>query len=174
MSMTLLRGLAALSLCSCLPAALLSASPALAQVVYVTPNRTAPPFDRKDLFQHWVRSTEEDLPGETVWVFRPAASREFPPSRFRMAYKFARDGSCEFYFLSPDDAHRFKACTWTVGASPKAILQIVGEGTATSFRVVELTRDVLRLMPLEPSKGLAPDPASRIQAFPPPSAVDRR
>lgn len=31
-------------------------------------------------------SSEEEHPGGTVRVFRPAASREFPPSRFRLPY----------------------------------------------------------------------------------------
>ena len=149
----MLHGWVARSLGSCLTAALLTVAPALAQAVNPRPSGAAPRFDSKDLYQHWVRSAEEDLPGGAVWVLRPAGSREFPPSRFRMAYKFARDGSCEFYFLSPDDAHHFKACKWTLGANPKPTLQIVGEGTSTSFRIVELTRHVLRVTPLAPRNG---------------------
>jgi hypothetical protein len=101
----------------------------------------------EDLFQHWVHSREEERSRGTAQIFRPAASKEFPPSRFRMAYKFARDGGCEFYFLSPDDGHHFKACRWTISAGNPTILEIIATETTTSYRIVELSGDVLRLMP---------------------------
>jgi len=101
------------------------------------------------LFQHWVRSYEEEQPGQTVQVFRPASSKQCSPSRFRMAYTFARNGSCEWYALSPADAHHFEACTWNVNASDKTILQITEEEATTSFKMVELSRQLLRLEPVE-------------------------
>jgi len=102
------------------------------------------------LFQHWVRSYEEEQPGQTLQIFRPASSKAFPPSRFRMAYKFARNGSCEWYVLSPDDAHHFDACTWSFAGADKTRLQITqAGGAATTFKVVELSGDVLRLEPVE-------------------------
>ena len=70
--------------------------------------------DIDQLFSHWVHSREEqkDQNGQ-VRIFRPAGSRKFPPSRFRMAYKFSREdkdaskGKCEWMFLSPVDGHHF-------------------------------------------------------------------
>ena len=101
------------------------------------------------LFQHWVRSYEEEQPGRAVQVFRPALSKQFPPSRFRMAYKFARNGKCEWYVLSPDDAHHFDACTWSVAAGDNTRLQIAEAGATSSFKIVELSGTLLRLEPLE-------------------------
>ncbi len=66
-----------------------------------------------------------------------------------MAYKFAPGGDCEFYFLSPDDNHHFRACKWNVGASDRTILRIMENGKTASFRIVELSRTILRLRPLE-------------------------
>jgi len=96
--------------------------------------------ERSDLLlQHWVRSTEEEPAAGTVQVFRPAGSRSFPARRFRMAYTFVRGGACEYLFLSPDDAHRFKPCRWTLEGSDPRILRITADGGTTSLRVVELS-----------------------------------
>jgi hypothetical protein len=100
-----------------------------------------------DLVQHWVRSYEEELPGDSVQVLRPADSRTFPPSRFRMAYKFAADGTCEWFFLSPDDAHRFKPGRWTIERGDERLLRITADSLTTTFRIAELTPSVLRLVP---------------------------
>jgi phosphatidylserine decarboxylase len=68
-----------------------------------------------------------------------------------MAYKIAPNGDCEFYFLSPDDAHHFKPCTWTIG-DDKLILQISASGKSISYQIDQLTSKSLRLTPLEPSQ----------------------
>ncbi|KAG1707549.1 hypothetical protein GQR58_003222 [Nymphon striatum] len=62
-------------------------------------------------YQHWVNSYEEQTNGNIV--FRPSGSKEFPPSRFRMAYKFDLDGSCQYKHLSENDAHRMESCVYT-------------------------------------------------------------
>lgn len=108
----------------------------------------APGIDLKDLCQHWVHSSEEEKTGGAVQVFRPAGSREFPPSRFRMAYEFDRNGECEWLFLSPDDAHHFKTGKWVLDASDKRLLQISANETTKSYRIAELTKSIMRLTPL--------------------------
>jgi hypothetical protein len=113
------------------------------------PNRPPLAIAINDLLQHWIRSSEEEQPGGTVQIFRPAGSMEFPPSRFRMAYKFARNGGCEWYFLSPDDDHRFKPGNWRMDGSSNTLLQIPANGTTTAYRIVELSTKVLRLRPLK-------------------------
>lgn len=149
MNTTVLRSFAILSLWSCLSTQVLFAAPVTAQAAGKNTTGTGRQVDIHDLFQHWVRSSEEEQPGGTVQIFRPAASMNFPPSRFRMAYKFAPNGKCEFYFLSPDDAHHFKPCTWTI-SSDRMILQISANGKSTSYRITQLTGKSLRLTPLEP------------------------
>lgn len=62
-------------------------------------------------YQHWINSYEEQTAGQVV--FRPQGSMEFPPSRFRMAYIFNIDGSCQYKYLSPVDAHRMENCVYT-------------------------------------------------------------
>ena len=132
----------------------MSASPgfiavAVAILLIAAPVPTPSAIGIDQLFQHWVRSYEEEQPGSTVQIFRPASSKPFPPSRFRMAYKFARNGSCEAYVLSPDDAHHFDACTFSVAGDGKARIQITQTGSTTSFRLVELSSQRLRMKPLE-------------------------
>jgi hypothetical protein len=153
MNGTVLRSFAILSLWSCLSTQALIAAPDTAQAAGTKSTGTRLDIDISDLFQHWVHSSEEEQPGGTVQVFRPAASMNFPPSRFRMAYKFAPNGGCEFYFLSPDDAHHFKPCHWTISASDKMILRISADGKSISYRIVQLTRKILRLTPLEPRRN---------------------
>ena len=152
MNRTVLRSFVILSLWSCLSTQPLIAAPASAQVAGTKPNGTPLAIDINDLFQHWVHSREEQQSGGTVQIFRPAASMKFPPSRFRMAYKFARNGGCEFYFLSPVDAHEFKACTWKLSTDDGTILQIIANGNTTSYRIAELSGKILRLTPLEPQR----------------------
>ena len=149
MNKTVLRSLAILSIWSCLATQTLIAAPAMAQAVGTKPTGTPLDIDVNDLFQHWVHSNEEEQPGGTIQIFRPAASMKFPPSRFRMAYKFAQDGGCEFYFLSPDDAHDFRPCSWTISARDRMTLQIGASGKVTSYRIVQLSGKILRLTPLE-------------------------
>lgn len=149
MNRTVSRAFAILSLWSCLTTQPPIAAPATAQAVGTKPAGTPLAIDVNDLFQHWVHSSEEEQPGGTIRVFRPAAAMKVPPSRFRMAYRFARNGGCEFYFLSPDDAHHFKPCNWTISASDGMILHVSANGKATSYRIVQLSRKILRLTPLE-------------------------
>ena len=146
---TVLRSIAILGLISCLSPGPLIHSAAHAQAVLKEPNRASHAIDMADLLQYWVHSSEEDQSGEAVQTYRPAAAMQFPPSRFRMAYKFASGGDCEFYFLSPADDHHFRACEWNICASDKTTLRIIGDGQTTSFEIVELSGKVLRLRPLE-------------------------
>lgn len=151
MKRTLLSSFVILSFWSSLTAQALFAAPDIAQASGVNPPGTRRHIDISDLAQHWVRSSEEEQAGGTVQIFRPFASMNFPPSRFRMAYKIAPNGDCEFYFLSPDDAHHFKPCTWTIG-DDKLILQISASGKSISYQIDQLTSKSLRLTPLEPSQ----------------------
>jgi hypothetical protein len=105
-------------------------------------------MDINDLCQHWVHSWEEQKdPDVKDQIFRPAASRAFPPSRFRMAYKFAQNGDCEWFYLSPDDGHRFKPGKWLIDATDKTLLKITTDGETKSYRIAELSKDILRLTP---------------------------
>jgi hypothetical protein len=153
MNRTVLRSFAILSLWSCLSTHAPIAAPDTARAAGTKSRGTRPDIDVNAMFQHWVHSSEEEEPGGTVQVFRPAASMDFPPSRFRMAYKFAPNGGCEFHFLSPDDAHHFRPCHWTIGAGDKLILQIGANGESIAYRIVQLNGKILRLAPLGPRQN---------------------
>jgi hypothetical protein len=152
MNRTLLGSFAILSIWSFLSTQALFAAPDTAQANGTKSTGAHRLIDIDYLFQHWIHSSEEEQPGGTVQIFRPAASMNFPPSRFRMAYKFASNGSCEFHFLSPDDAHHFKPCSWTISAN-KLILQISANGISTAYRIAQLNGESLRLTPLNGSRA---------------------
>jgi len=143
-----LRAFAILSLWLCLPTQALFAAPETAQASAAAANGTRRQIDINDLFQHWVHSREEEERGATIQIFRPAASMDFPASWFRMEYKFARNGRCEFLVLAPNDGHYFKPCTWTVSAD-KLMLQISTNRGSTSYKIAELNGKILRFTPLQ-------------------------
>ena len=143
-----LRAFAILSILSCLPTQALFAAPDTAQASAAAANGTRRQIDINDLFQHWVHSREEEQPGATIQIFRPDASMDFPPSWFRMEYKFARNGRCEFLALAPNDGHNFKPCTWTISAD-KLMLQISANRGSTSYKLAELNGKILRFTPLQ-------------------------
>ena len=62
-----------------------------------------------------------------------------------MAYIFHADGACEWYYLSPDDDHRFKPGQWKLDRANGQVLVIQEEDVKETYRMVELTADVLRL-----------------------------
>lgn len=64
-------------------------------------------------YQRWVHSYEEQGGNKTPNIFRPAGSRSFPPSRFRMEFGFDPSGQCNYKYLSPVDAHEMRDCVYT-------------------------------------------------------------
>jgi len=69
--------------------------------------------DNKNFYQHWVHSYEEQNGAKTPNIFRPAGSRQFPSSRFRMEFGFDPNGQCNYKYLSPTDAHEMRNCIYT-------------------------------------------------------------
>jgi len=149
LKMTAVRALAILGLWSCLSIHTMVFAADSTQATGTKPGKASPAIAIDDLYGHWVHSSEEEDPQGKVRVYRPAGSRAFPPSRFRMAYKFARDGACEYYYLSPDDDHRFRPCKWEVGTNNGTILKVVANGTTTTYRITELSGKILRLTEIE-------------------------
>ena len=66
-----------------------------------------------------------------------------------MAYIFQKDGTCEWYYLSPVDDHHFRPGKWEFVGNNGQTLQIDKGATKATYRVLELSSDVLRLERLE-------------------------
>ena len=99
--------------------------------------------DNTNFYQHWVNSYEEQTAGNLV--FRPAGSREFPASRFRMEYVFNADGSCQYKYLSPTDNHRMENCVYTKVGNKVYIYDNAGAlRSDLSFTLNTATKDVMR------------------------------
>ena len=74
----------------------------------ITINQTDSSF-----YQHWVHSYEEQNGQSTANIFRPANSKAFAPSRFRMELAFDKSGQCNYMFFSPTGAHQMLDCVYT-------------------------------------------------------------
>ena len=94
----------------------------------------------------WRQSNEEEKQESKVRIFRTDDSKVFPPSRFRMAYKFMKDGQCEWYYLSPDDNHRFKQGKWSIDAKDKSIITITTDNGAMVYKIITATNCLMELM----------------------------
>lgn len=104
------------------------------------------------LARHWIHSSEEQN-DDKVQIFRPERFKEFPPSRFRMEYVFRKNGDCEWYYLSPDDAHRFKTGKWKLDPENED-LEITKAEKTERYRILELTKDKLKLKEIKPNASL--------------------
>ncbi len=121
-----------------------------AQELPITSSETAIGIDPKLLCQQWLRSNEEEPPGDEIQVFRPKTFQKFPPSRFRKQYDFEKDGSLKWLDLASNDAHQLKDGKWKVSAKNSDIIQLIKGDVIESYRVTELTRDVLKLRLMTP------------------------
>jgi hypothetical protein len=118
-------------------------------------------IDTDYLCRHWVHSVEEQTRGEKALIYRPSDFKQFPASRFRMQYVFYKNGDCEWYYLSPDDAHGFKSGKWRIDSKEKDVLQIVKRDSMESYRIIELTKDILRIVLIKQTAGISPRKRAR-------------
>ena len=106
------------------------------------------------LMQHWVHAYEEEPEAGGYAIYRPADFKTFPPSWFRMRYAFHPDGRCDWFYLAPNDAHHFRKGTWRLDPDVRATLHLRKGSRTETFRIVELTSDLLRLAPVaSPAKN---------------------
>ncbi len=115
------------------------------------PVAAAAAIDPAMLCQHWVHSVEEEKADGKEQVFRPAAYKVFPPSRFRMALKFSSNKDLEWLELASNDAHGFKKGTWSIDPADKLLLHLVKGEAHESYRITSLTKDRLAWTPVVPA-----------------------
>jgi hypothetical protein len=104
--------------------------------------------DDKNLLGSWSHSFEEEPTQGDIEIYRPTDSREFPLAWFRMRYVFKENRSCEWHVLHPADAHYMQSGTWGVDHRDNRLVLIYdtdGLVENVSFRVVELTAEILRV-----------------------------
>ena len=116
------------------------------------PSQKLSAINREYLCQKWVHSSEEQKPADKAELYRPSGFKRFPPGRGRMQYTFYKNGACEWYFFSPDDAHYFRPGKWEIDPHDERILRINKGDKTESYRVLELTKDILRIALIEPSR----------------------
>ena len=122
-------------------------------------------IDTADLCRHWIHSVEEQTRTQKAQIYRPADFKQFPANHFRMQYIFHANGECEWYYLSPDDAHRFKSAKWRIASNDKDVLQIVKRDSMESYRIIELTKDILRIVLIKQTASISPKTGVRKETF---------
>ena len=106
-----------------------------------------------DFAQVWDRAYEEEVSGSGIQVFHPKGFLESPPSWFRMRYSFEASGECEWLVLHPADAHSMTAGYWTRDSDDEMTIVIFNHRRTAepiSFKIVELTSDIMRVVVLSP------------------------
>jgi hypothetical protein len=104
----------------------------------------------KNLLGSWSHSSEDEpRQVHNVQIYRRTESREFLPAFFRMRYVFNEDRSCEWLVLHGADRHYMTSGTWDVDHRDKTVILVYdADGVvveSVSFRVVELTAEILRI-----------------------------
>ncbi len=112
----------------------------------VQPNPNNLGVDSTMLLKHWYHSSEEQVDDRNQ-IYRSDGGK-LPPSRFRMQYLFHADGTCDWYFLSPDDNHVFKQGRWKVTSGDSPTLVITKGEVVETYRINKLTSDVMHLAPI--------------------------
>lgn len=117
------------------------------------------PADREEstveaaaLVGSWTHSFEEDAGASAIQWFRPSESRAFMDAWFRMRYEFHADGTCEWLWLSPIDAHEMRPGTWERDAKDPRLVRIYDEDGNllewVSFRLLGLDGALMRVVVL--------------------------
>jgi hypothetical protein len=117
----------------------------------------------KNLLGSWSRSFEEEPIHGDVQIYRPTESREFPPAMYRRRYVFNKDRTCEWLVLHPTDAHYMTSGTWIVDPHDRMVILVYdadGLVENVSFRVVELTAEIMRIRRISNSPLLQTAPSS--------------
>lgn len=97
------------------------------------------------LLGSWTSSYEDKKKWDDPEVFLPTDSKDSPPSRFRMRYIFNKDGSCQYLYLAPNDAHKMVEGTWLRKGNEVHITDKAGKKQRdVSFEIVEIDEDKLR------------------------------
>lgn len=104
--------------------------------------KTSPP---NALHQQWLNAYEENTTGNEHQLYRPATFKTFPPSRFRMRYTFNNDGSCQYLWLSPIDAHKTKPCSYRFQDNTLYLLSPDKQQKIATLKVLSLTKEKLEL-----------------------------
>ena len=99
------------------------------------------------LYQAWTHAFEEqENANSTRLIFRPSDSQTFAASRFRESYEFGADGSCEYLFLDPADAHHFRTGSFIYDSRTQVLeIRDANDEVYSTFLLVEVDRDRLIL-----------------------------
>jgi hypothetical protein len=96
------------------------------------------------LLGDWTSSYEDKKKWDEPEIFLSTASKDWPPSRFRMRYVFNKDGSCRYLYLHPTDAHKMVDGTWTLDGQKVLISDAAGKvQQSVSFKIIEVSKDKL-------------------------------
>lgn len=90
----------------------------------------------------WTSSYEEE--NDNGLVYRPCDYKEFPVSWFRMTFDLSQDGTCEYLWLSPVDAHVMLRGTWSISDETLRIFDDNGD-VYFQAKILSMSNDLLML-----------------------------
>ena len=100
----------------------------------------------------WTHAFEDEPEGSAVDWYRPTLSRDWTEAWFRMRFDLYQDGTAQYMWLSPVDAHEMRPGTWQFDPKDDRIVRIYDQQGVllerVSFRIVGLEDDLLRVEPL--------------------------
>ncbi|MCF8242459.1 MAG: copper resistance protein NlpE [Melioribacteraceae bacterium] len=108
---------------------------------YISPSKIN--FEDHDsftfLFQEWKHSSEEER--DSVIIYRPGASINFPPTKFRGTIVFYQDGRFKYSAVNPSDAPFYKFGIWALNKNDKNIILLIYSNEKKSrIKLIELTQ----------------------------------
>jgi len=99
---------------------------------------------RKNLYQHWLHSHEEDT--ESELVYRPATF-DFPPSRGRVGFEFLPSGTCAIFGIAPTNGSQKSDCRWSFeNAKNLKIIISFESGETNTLYIKNIEKDKLVIL----------------------------
>jgi len=102
--------------------------------------------ENTSFYQHWIHSYEDQNGQKIPNIFRPAGSRQFPPSKFRMEFAFDKSGECNYKFLSPVDRHEMRNCVFTKIGNQVYLYDMQGKSLSHLFFTINsANKDIMKM-----------------------------
>jgi hypothetical protein len=110
----------------------------------------SPGFSLENFSRHWIHSVEEqESLDSSEHIYRPEGFKEFPPSMYRKQYVFGRNGSMQYLWPHPADAHEMRTGSWRLDAQRGDVIHTQEGDQALTYQVLEVTPEMLRLRLIE-------------------------
>lgn len=99
------------------------------------------------LFQEWKHAREEEE--DSIQIYRPSNSQNFPSTRFRGSFEFYKDGRFKYLYLAPNDAHYFRYGTWGLSKKESSLIGLFYSSQKMNrIKIIQLNNNILSFISL--------------------------